>query len=99
MLGGPKKQQQQRLASGWSVVYQEQYLVWNRRISGDQPSISDVASVPLPTTSMLTAVSLEPNGYRQLFRGPEAESSAEFKNKWRCTSFSPYMSSWYAEGL
>jgi hypothetical protein len=99
MLGGPEKkqqQQQQRPASGWSVVYQEQYLVWNRV---DQPSISDVASVPLPATSMLTVVSLEPSGYRRLFPGPEAKWSAKVKNKWRRTSFSPYMSPWHAEGL
>ena len=91
MLGGPKnQQQQQRPASGWSVVCQEQYLVWNRGISGDQPSISDVASVLLPATSTLTVVSLEPSGYRQLFPWPEAESSAEVKIEWSCIS-PPYV--------
>jgi hypothetical protein len=89
MLGGPKKKQQQRPASGWSVVYQDQYLVRNHGISGDQPSIYDVASVLLPATSMLTAVSLEPSGCRRLFPEPEAESSAEVKNDWSCTSSPP----------
>jgi subtilisin family serine protease len=90
MLGGPKKKkQQQRPASGWSVVCQEQCLVWNRGTSGDQPSVSDVAAVLLPATSILTVVSLEPSGYRWLFPGPEAGSSAEVKNEWRCTSFPP----------
>jgi hypothetical protein len=61
-----------------------------RWISGDQLSISDVASVLLPATSILTVVSLEPSGYWRLFPGPEAESSAEVKNEWRCTSPPPY---------
>ena len=86
MLGGPKKkQQQQRPASGWSVVYQDQYLVWNHKISGDQPSISDVASVLLPATSILIS---QPRT-QWLFPGPEAESSAEVKNDWSCTSSPP----------
>jgi hypothetical protein len=75
MLGWPKKKKKkkkQRPASGWSIVYQELYLVWNRGMSGDHPSISDVVSVLLPATSVLTVVSLEPSGYRWLFPGPAA---------------------------
>ena len=48
-----------------------------------------MASVLLLATSILTVVSLEGSGYRRLFPGPEAESSAEVKNEWCCTSSPP----------